>query len=144
MRTFAQSRGYGVLRSSSQMAYHEAWAGSSSRSRPTTRLENPYTLRALDIDACATGARFPPGVHDAEVPALAPVGRVQRVAVCDVDLVGAPAAAHHVGVRSVLVGQDQVASAPRDDPVILAVTDTLEDLVVACASRRRATRSCTG
>src|SRR5215204_6631854 len=87
------------------------------------------TLRALDINVCAVGARFPPGVHYASVPALAPVGRVQLVAVGHVDLVGAPAAAHHVGVRGVLVGQDQIASTLRDDLVVLSVADTLEDLV---------------
>src|SRR5215210_9561003 len=116
------------------MTYHEA-RGPGAFPDPGPRPEdNAYSLRALDIDACATGARFPPGVHDAEVPALAPVGRVQLVAVGHVDLVGAPAAAHHVGICGVLVGQDQVASAPRDDPVVLAVADTLEYLVVACAS----------
>src|SRR5215203_3664795 len=99
------------------MTYHEARRPGAQR----LPVHNPTitpTLRALDINACATAARFPPCVHDADVPALAAVGRVQLVAVCDVDLVGATAAAHHVGVCSVLVGQHQIASAPRDDPVV--------------------------
>src|SRR5215217_3778964 len=39
---------YGVLRSSSQRTYHEAWAGSAKGSRPTTRRER--LLRALDLN----------------------------------------------------------------------------------------------
>jgi hypothetical protein len=88
---------YSVLRSSSQMTYHEARGpgaiGPGAFRDPVPHPDdNAYTLRALDINACTTAARFPPCVHYADVPALAPVGRVQLVAVCDVDPVGAPAA----------------------------------------------------
>src|SRR5215213_3172774 len=107
---------------------HAAWAATSKGSRPTTRGER---LRASDLNACAARAHFPPGVHDAEVAALAPVSRVQGVSVCDVDPGSALAAPHHVGVVGVVVGQNPVVAAPRDDHVVLAVADPLEDPVVA-------------
>src|SRR5918997_508921 len=67
------------------------------------------------------------------VPSLAPAGRVVWVAVADVDLVPALATFDHVGVVSVLVGEDEVVAGPRDDLVGLAVADALEDLVVSGA-----------
>ena len=86
-------------------------------------------LRALDPNARAAGTHFFPGVYDADNFSVAPAGRVELVAVRDVDPVEATAALDHVGVAGVLVGQDQVAAALGYDLVFLAVAAIRPDLV---------------
>jgi hypothetical protein len=73
----------------------------------------------------AARAHFLPCVYYAPVAPRAPVGRIALVAVSHVDLVATPAAPHHVGVFGVLVGQNQVVAALRDDLVVLTVADPL-------------------
>src|SRR5919206_920592 len=92
-----------------------------------------YYLRALDLDPGAARARFLSGVHDADVPTLAPVGRVPFVAVGHVDPVEATASRYHVLIFRVLVGEHEVVAASRDDLVVLAVAYALQDLVVPLA-----------
>src|SRR5215212_10618354 len=87
-------------------------------------------LRAYYLDARAAGARLPLGVHDADVPALAPVGHVALVAVGYVDLVAARTPAHLVAVGGILAGQNEVVAALEDYVVPQAVALALEDLVV--------------
>src|SRR5215211_20503 len=78
----------------------------------------------------AARTQFSPGVHDAPVTSSAPRGRVDGVAVGDVDLVVASAALDYVPVAGVSVGEHEVVAALHDYLIVGPVARDLVDTVV--------------
>src|SRR4051812_30156483 len=132
-RRALELRPNGVLVSSSSRTYHEAVAG-SLRSPGPPPIENVCSM-GVGRRRSRSWCPLPSWRPRCNGPCPCPVGRVQLVAVCDVDPVEATAGPHHVGICGVLVGQNQVVATPRDDLVRGAVEG--EHFPCPCYSCRR-------